>query len=357
MSRPLVIGVIAFVVGGAGASASSGDVWKTLHRPLHVPVIVPGASCPTSKFDRRFNFDKYGVAPGLGRGPAYPIYGNATMTVEFPAHDVFAGSVWSGAKVLWFVSPTYRGPVLIRGHRLDGSSVVRFDAGIVPASELRIPTGSSIVGNPGVRDFGQRYRPSYTRIRAPGCYAYQIDGTTFSRVVIFRVVRDLGATPVPDDAWTRLRRPMNLPTVAPGATCPVSSLDETFDFGKYGVAKGVGPGPAWPVGLKQPGSVLEFEYPPSKRSVFYGSEWSGNKVLWFVSPAVVGPVLVRGRRIDAPDALRFERGTVPPIELHLQGGRLDHPSFTRVRAPGCYAYQVDGPNFSYPVVFRAELSN
>jgi hypothetical protein len=30
-----------------------------------------------------------------------------------------------------------------------------------------------------------RYRPSYTRLRVPGCDAYQIDGTTFSRVVAF----------------------------------------------------------------------------------------------------------------------------------------------------------------------------
>jgi hypothetical protein len=27
---------------------------------------------------------------------------------------------------------------------------------------------------------------SYTRMREAGCYAYQVDGTTFSRVVVFR---------------------------------------------------------------------------------------------------------------------------------------------------------------------------
>ena len=35
---------------------------------------------------------------------------------------------------------------------------------------------------------GTRYVPSYTRVRGPGCYAYQIDGTTFSRVIVFRAV-------------------------------------------------------------------------------------------------------------------------------------------------------------------------
>ena len=53
---------------------------------------------------------------------------------------------------------------------------------------------------------------------------------------------------------------------------------------------------------------------------------------------------------------RFERGTVPSTELHLPYSG-DRPSYTRLRAPGCYAYQVDGPNFSYPVAFRAELLN
>jgi hypothetical protein len=45
----------------------------------------------------------------------------------------------------------------------------------VPPVELRIPATNRAL----------RYRPSYTRLRAPGCYAYQIDGTTFSRVIVF----------------------------------------------------------------------------------------------------------------------------------------------------------------------------
>ena len=88
---------------------------------------MPGASCPVSRVDPRFDFKKYGVGAGLGHGPAYPIFGSATMTVDFPPTGQFADSSWSGFKQLWFVSPSYRGPVLIRGRRLDGSSWVRFD--------------------------------------------------------------------------------------------------------------------------------------------------------------------------------------------------------------------------------------
>jgi hypothetical protein len=284
-------------------------------------------------------------------GPAYPNFGKPSL-LEFywpplETQSDFYSTGWSGNKVLWWVTSAYTGPVLIRGRRLDGPERVRFELGSPPPLELRIHPGKGTRYTKGARD-----RPSYTRVRAPGCYAYQIDGTSFSRVIIF----EARAIAPPSDEWTKLRRPMNLPSVAPGAACPVSGLDETFDFGKYGVAKGVGPGPAWPVGLAQPGSVLKFEYPPSKNSAFYGSEWSGNKVLWFVSPAVVSPVLIRGRRLDAHDVLRFEWGTVRATELHLEGERPDHPSFTRLRAAGCYAYQIDGSSFTYTVVFRAERS-
>jgi hypothetical protein len=344
-----VLAVVALAVGAGGAAASSADVWKRLHRPLHIAPIAPGARCPTSRPDNGVDFKRYGVGQGIGRGPAYPTLGRATLAVEFPADAAgFGDSRWSGQKTFWFVSPAYRGSVLIRGRRLDGSDPVRFEHAKTPAIELRIPAGG---GGPSpvrsVKDEGQRYLPSYTRVRAPGCYTFQIDGTTFSRVIVFSV---------PADAWTSIRRPLKLRKVAPGAPCPVSALNESFDFDKHGVGKGIGPGPAWPIGLAQPGSVLRFEYPPPATSVLYGSEWGGNKVLWFVSPDAVGPVLVRGARLDAPDEVRFGLEQRPPAELHLVGAE-GHPSATRVRSPGCYAYQVDATGFSYPIVFRAELSS
>lgn len=44
----------------------------------------------------------------------------------------------------------------------------------------------------------------------------------------------------------------------------------------------------------------------------------------------------------------------PIRELRLEG---TSPSLTRVRAPGCYAYQVDGRTFSYLVIFEARLES
>jgi hypothetical protein len=162
--------------------------------------------------------------------------------------------------------------------------------------------------------------------------------------------------------WAKLHRPLHMPAVAPGAPCPVSGVGRA-NFAKYGVGKGIGPGPAYPIGFEQPGSVLHFAYPPDPATEFAGSVWSGQKVLWFVFPSYRGPLLIRGRRLDAPDVLRFERGKVPSTEMRIpavgrggypQGqGQRDRASYTRLRAPGCYAYQIDGTSFSRVIVFTA----
>jgi hypothetical protein len=173
-------------------TGSAPGPWARLHRPLHLPTVAPGAPCPVSGVGR-INFARYGVPKGIGPGPAYPIgFGQPGSQLQFtyppdPAGP-FAGSLWSGAKVLWFIAPRYRGPVLIRGGRLDQPGRLRFDRGKVPPREMRISKNARGGYPPGYKNVGQRYRPSYTRLRAPGCYAYQIDGTTFSRVIVFQAV-------------------------------------------------------------------------------------------------------------------------------------------------------------------------
>lgn len=117
----------------------------------------------------------------------------STGVLELAPAKNFDSRNWAGQKVLWFVLPSYRGPVLIRGARIDGPGRVRFDRGDVPPLRIRIalhPTGGSPTSP--VPPQGTRYRASYTRVRGPGCYAYQVDGTSFSRVVVFRAVWNTG---------------------------------------------------------------------------------------------------------------------------------------------------------------------
>jgi hypothetical protein len=145
--------------------------------PLHLPKLARGAACPVSTPDAAVDFSAYGVGTGLGAGPAYPIFGSGATLRLAPAVN-FESKLWGGQKVLWFVLPSYKGPVLIRGGRLDAKGDVRFEVGNVPPKELFLPAYD-----------GPRDRASYTRLKTPGCYAYQIDGTSFSTIVVFRAVR------------------------------------------------------------------------------------------------------------------------------------------------------------------------
>ena len=84
---------------------------------------------------------------------------------------------------------------------------------------------------------------------------------------------------------------------------------------------------------------------------------------WSSTARYAGPVLIRGRQLDGPHAIGFGEGHVPYDELQLMapgmgaprspGGGREWQSFTRVRARGCYGYQVDGSNFSDVIVFSA----
>jgi hypothetical protein len=89
-------------------------------------------------------------------------------------------SSWSGARVTWMAAPSYTGPILIRGRGLGGPPAVGFGLGNVPFEELQLKDSA------GPSAGGARRWPSFTRVRRAGCYAYQVDGTSFSDVIVFR---------------------------------------------------------------------------------------------------------------------------------------------------------------------------
>ena len=96
----------------------------------------------------------------------------------------FVGSAWQGARVTWRSSPGYQGPVLIRGRELAGPHAVGFGEGHVPYDELQLlGRAYGVAARPAG---SERQWPSFTRVRGPGCYAYQVDGTSFSEVIVFR---------------------------------------------------------------------------------------------------------------------------------------------------------------------------
>jgi hypothetical protein len=165
---------------------ASDSPWAKLRRPLHLPRLAPGARCPVSRIDRRVDWNSVNIfgGSGIGRGPVYPGLGASGGTLTaFP--DVQYGGPWAGGKVFWYARPRYRGRVLIRGRRLDGRQRLGFNGHKLPARELRIERGMTVLweGQPP----GSRGIPSSVRVRVPGCYGVQIDGTSFSRIVVFRV--------------------------------------------------------------------------------------------------------------------------------------------------------------------------
>jgi hypothetical protein len=143
------------------SSGCSGGVPASLRRPLKLPQTGSGGSCPVSP----------------GSGPVKPL--NAAQL----SLQSFIGSSWQAARVTWASAPSYTGPVLIRGRQLGGAGAVGFGEGHVPYDELQLlAPGSQAPPAPG----GGRAWLSYTRVRSAGCYAYQVDGTSFSTVIVFR---------------------------------------------------------------------------------------------------------------------------------------------------------------------------
>jgi hypothetical protein len=169
------------------AAARSDEVrWSALRRPLHLPVVDPGAPCPVSKVDRRVPWPRIRIfgSAGIGPGPVYPGLG-ATSGLLNAVKDTQYGGPWQGQKVFWYVAPAYRDRVLIRGRRLDGPGWLGFNGTRVPKDELRIEPFDTVSwsGQPA----HARGIPSGVRALSSGCYGAQIDGKGFSRVVIFTI--------------------------------------------------------------------------------------------------------------------------------------------------------------------------
>ena len=166
---------------GAAAGCPSGQVPASLRRPLRLPPVSRGA-CPVTTPVHRVA-PNYGNA--VGTGPVYPIVADDTATVTFvypPPPNSAYPSGFGGQKVLWVIAPSYTGPVLIRGRQLDGTTPLWFQlGGGQPAlAEMQLPPSTT----PGWRDW-----PSATLLTTTGCYAWQVDGASFTTVIVFRALR------------------------------------------------------------------------------------------------------------------------------------------------------------------------
>ena len=163
----------------------SGPLPAALHRPLHFPVVRRGQRCPVSSGFPVGN--RYLAGLALGRGPVRPLIASAG-DVRHGIADLDPAETpgWREFKTLWFSVPSYQGPFTIRAKQLNGPGPIRLGgSGGLPttAAPIVVPPGPTLNGGGGWRT-----DPSGTWAKRPGCYAWQIDGLTFSEIVVVHAV-------------------------------------------------------------------------------------------------------------------------------------------------------------------------
>lgn len=162
-------------------------------------------------------------------------------------------------------------------------------------------------------------------------------------------------------------KPLNLPSVGAGGTCPVSQIRSAVVPGRqYTLGNG-------PVYLVVSNATPTLQYVAAPFIGDTNSVLGGTRSIWAINPDYQGPVLIRGQQLGGNNPLRFNgglgqvnsnpQGTEPILkDLHLNGQQAQNSSwasfvtFTRLQAPGCYGIQVDGQNFSEVIVFQASAA-
>lgn len=178
-----------------GVPAAGPDAWASIRRPLHLPIYGPdaGRTCPGTP-GRTVT---PALGPAVGEEPAYAAGFGAGGSADITNAREDGG--WFYVKTLWLASPAYNGPLLIRGAQLDGTNVLRFGDGPDPGYELRLPPGGTAApanpaGTPSAAS-GWSSWPSSTRVQEPGCYAFQVDGWSFSEIIVVPVRGGGSGTP------------------------------------------------------------------------------------------------------------------------------------------------------------------
>lgn len=159
-----------------------GNAWEGLQRPLQLPVLAAGAPCPRSA-TQRGTVPDFPVAGGDGPIHVTPWDTEGVYDVDrrYPNSEG-----WFSRKMLFIVAtPSYRGPILVRGRQLDGPTEIRFQESLGGTldEEKRLdnPPGRSATN-------ASLHWGGYTLWQAEGCYALQFDGSDFSQTIVFQVV-------------------------------------------------------------------------------------------------------------------------------------------------------------------------
>jgi hypothetical protein len=170
----------------ATASPGPAELAALRTRPLRLPTIAAGGECPVTEAvaldpppPAGHALSTGGPPSALGDAPLFPdaryFGGHAVLGVR--AGHPHPG--WYVAKSPWASRTVYRGWTLIRSARLDGPGRALV--------ELQLPDGPAISDAVAVNvQADWQYWAGGTEVTNPGCYAYQVDGTSFTEVIVFR---------------------------------------------------------------------------------------------------------------------------------------------------------------------------
>jgi hypothetical protein len=180
-------------------------------------------------------------------------------------------------------------------------------------------------------------------------------------VVLFAIVGFLAASVIAPSPRTTslLARPLHFPSLQPGESCPATvgaTVSNSF-FG--GVALGSGP---VRVLIANRGDLIQGR---ADLGMTNAPGWLALQTLWFAMPGYDGPFVVRAKRLGEngpievqPGQTGLEPGSGPLVvpagpTLNTMDGFRTMPGSTWVTSAGCYAWQVDGRNFSEVIVVDA----
>lgn len=173
-------------------------------------------------------------------------------------------------------------------------------------------------------------------------------------------------------SWFELRaRPLRLPTVKPGAACPVTPVTKLLI--QLQTVTGMGDATIFVSSSNIDKNGVQ--HPQAGDFTHLASTYRGVLATWYVRLPEVEPVLIRGAQLDGPEIVRFDGGIEQPkFADNLLNGRTlpelliaSNPShdapvtswttITRIASTGCYAYQIDTPASSTVLVFRADVAD
>ncbi len=181
ISSPSSYAATCRLVASWCGSRAHGAIPPSLVRPLAFPPL-DAANCPVDT-GRSYTTEEFGGI-AFGEGPVRPLVALAEKDARFALEGTFrfvaSRHGWYVLKTLWFATPEYKGPILIRGRQLDGENPLAFGEG-PQLLDPQLARGKTLNGGHGFRTW-----PGGTWVRAPGCYGWQVDGRNFSRTIVFR---------------------------------------------------------------------------------------------------------------------------------------------------------------------------